>query len=125
MKKKMLFLIDILTSTLLIIQIQSMIVLFFESYAHLKDYTWNNYIELYDVYGITDAIYMSSYKQLYLWVIFIVFCLNIYSIAIKFRDIKKTELYKGIYRGFIIFNILFVVLRALEFCLEIYFKLGA
>lgn len=125
MKKKILFLTDILTSILLLIQIQSIIVLIFENYAHLEDYTWNNYVELYVVYGISDAIYMSSYKQLYLWVIFIVFCLNIYSITVKFRDVNKAELYKGIYRGFIIFNILFVVLRALEFCLEIYFKLGA
>lgn len=115
MKKKIIIFTDISTAILLMIQLQSMIVMFFEEIEHIFIYEWIDYLELYRLYGITDVIMDSKFGKLYVWFIFIVFCLNIFTIVSKLIDLKKKEIVKGIYKSFIIFNILYVVLKTYGF----------
>jgi len=119
-KKLLLLFIDIFTAVLLTIQIQSTIVLMMESFPYLKNYTWQDYLSIYIVYGIARSIDWSPYRAIYPWIQFIVFCLNIYAAMVKLKDIHNKELVKGIYRYFLVFNVAFVVIKALEFCVNWY-----
>ena len=114
-KKLLLLFIDIFTAVLLTIQIQSTIVLMMESFPYLKNYTWQDYLSIYIVYGIARSIDWSPYRAIYPWIQFIVFCLNIYAAMVKLKDIHNKELVKGIYGYFLIFNVVFVVLKIFEF----------
>ena len=117
MKKKtlLLFFVDILTAILLIIHMQSTIVLIIEDFSNFKDYTLYDYLNFYDLFGIAYSIRISPYDKLYVWFVFIVFCLNIYAAMVKLKDINNKELVKGIYSYFLVFNVAFVVVKALEF----------
>ena len=114
-KKLLLFFVDILTAILLIIHMQSTIVLIIEDFSNFKDYTLYDYLNFYDLFGIAYSIRISQYYKLYVWVVFIVFCLNIYAAMVKLKDINNKELVKGIYRYFLVFNVAFVVIKTLEF----------
>ena len=114
-KKLLLLFIDIFTAVLLTIQIQSTIVLMMESFPYLKNYTWQDYLSIYIVYGIARSIDWSPYRAIYPWIQFIVFCFNIYAAMVKLKDINNKELVKGIYRYFLILNVVFVIIKALEF----------
>ena len=114
-KKKLLFFIDILTTILLIIQVQSMLVFSIKYFSHLKDFLVQTYFAGYVFYGISGVIERSTYRDIYPWIQFIVFCLNIYAAMVKLKDINNKELVKGIYRYFLLFNVAFVVVKALEF----------
>ena len=114
-KKLLLFFVDILTAILLIIHMQSTIVLIIEDFSNFKDYTLYDYLNFYDLFGIAYSIRISPYDKLYVWFVFIVFCLNIYAAMVKLKDINNRELVKGIYRYFLLFNVAFVVVKALEF----------
>ncbi len=124
MKKKILFLTDTLIFVLLLIQIQSTLIFVMENFSYLQNYRWDDYFYMYNISGISDAIRRSPYEQAYRWLVFIVFCLNLYALVIKLRDMRKKELVKGIYRGFIIFNMAFVVLKVLEFWIDIYYRMS-
>ena len=119
-KKKLLFFIDILTTILLIIQVQSMLVFSIKYFSHLKDFLVQTYFAGYVFYGISGVIERSTYRDIYPWIQFIVFCLNIYAAMVKLKDIHNKELVKGIYRYFLVFNVAFVVIKALEFCVNWY-----
>ena len=119
-KKLLLFFIDILTAVLLIIQVQSTIVLIIEDFSYLKNYTWQDYLNFYDIFGIAHSIRISPYDKLYVWFIFMVFCFNIYAAMVKLKDINNKELVKGVYRYVLVFNVAFVVIKALEFCVNWY-----
>ena len=117
MKKKKLLLsfVDILTAILLIIHMQSTIVLIIEDFSNFKDYTLYDYLNFYDLFGIAYSIRISQYYKLYVWLVFIVFCFNIYAAIVKLKDINNRELVKGIYSYFLLFNVAFVVIKTLEF----------
>ena len=57
----------------------------------------------------------SPYQDIYPRIQFIVFCLNIYVIVVKLKNIRNKEFIRGIYRYFIIFNAVFVVFKIFEF----------
>ena len=114
-KKLLLFFIDILTAILLIIHMQSTIVLIIEDFSNFKDYTLYDYLNFYDLFGIAYSIRISPYYKLYVWLVFIVFCFNIYAAIVKLKDINNKEIVKGIYRYFLIFNVTFVIIKVLEF----------
>ncbi len=124
MKKKIVIFIDILTVILLAIQIQSMLVFVLERFSILCNYPWNGYFVYYYGYGVTHVILASSFERLYFWIVTIIFFLNFYVIVVKLKDVQKKELVKGIYRGFIIFNMAFVVLKVLEFWINIYYRMS-
>ena len=65
--------------------------------------------------GIAEDMHISAYDKLYARLIFIVFCFNIYAAMVKLKDINNKELVKGIYRYFLILNVVFVIIKALEF----------
>ena len=113
-QKHLLFFIDISTAILLTIQIQSTIVLMTEDFSYLKDYTWQNYLDYYDMCGIAYSIRISPYDELYVGIVCIVFCLNIYAVLVKLQDIYNKEIVKGMYRYFLIFNVAFVIIKVLE-----------
>lgn len=113
MRKKLIILVDIFTSILLIIAFQSIIVFVVEKWDRLQSYQWDRYSLYYYGYGITHTIFASPFEKLYFWIVTITFFLNLYAIVVKLKDIRKKELVRGIYRGFIIFNLIFVVLKAL------------
>ena len=119
-KKHLLFFIDTLTAILLTIYFQSTMVLMLENFSYLKNYTWQDYLSIYIVYGIARFIDVSLYRDIYPWIQFIVFCLNIYAAMVKLKDINNKELVKGIYSYFLVFNVAFVVIKALEFCVNWY-----
>ena len=114
-QKHLLFFIDILTAILLIIHIQSTIALSIEYFSHLKKFLLRTYFSLYTFHGIAGAIYNSPFRDIYPRIQFIVFCFNIYAAMVKLKDIHNKELVKGIYRYFLIFNVVFVVLKIFEF----------
>ena len=114
-KKKLLFFIDILTAVFLVIQIQSTVCMIIKKFSYLRGYPLRNFLDLYIFYGIASAIYNSPYRDIYPRIQFIVFCLSIYAIVVKLKNIRNKELIKGIYRYFIIFNVLFVVFKIFEF----------
>ena len=113
-QKHLLFFIDISTAILLTIQIQSTIVLMIEDFSYLKDYTWQNYLDYYDMCGIVYSICISPYDELYVGIVCIVFCLNIYAVLVKLQDIHNKEIVKGMYRYFLTFNVAFVIIKVLE-----------
>lgn len=119
MKKKIVIFIDILTVILLAIQIQSMLVFVSERFSILCNYSWDCYFVYYYGYGITHTILSSTFEKLYFWIVTITFFLNLYAIVVKLKDIRKKELVRRIYRGFIVFNLIFVVLKALEFYINL------
>ena len=114
-KKLVLFFMDILTAILLIIHFQSTIVLMVKNFSYLRNYTWEHYLAYYDVCGIAYCIRISPYYKLYVWLVFIVFCFNIYAAIVKLKDINNKEIVKGIYRYFLVFNVAFVIIKVLEF----------
>ncbi len=119
MKKKIVIFIDILTVILLAIQIQSMLVFALERFSRLYNYSWDYYLKMYVIAGIAHAISASSFEKLYFWIVTIIFFLNLYAIVVKLKDVRKKELVRGIYRGFIVFNLIFVILKALEFYINL------
>ena len=78
------------------------------------------FVYIYIVYGIARFIDVSLYRDIYPWIQFIVFCFNIYAAMVKLKDIHNKELVKGIYRYFLVFNVAFVVIKVLEFCVNWY-----
>lgn len=92
MRKKIIIFTDISTAILLMIQLQSMIVMFFEDIEYIFIYEWITYLRLYRLSGITSIIMDSKFGKLYVWFIFIVFCLNIFTIVSKLIDLNWTRL---------------------------------
>ena len=119
-KKLLLFFIDILTAILLMIYIQSTVCFMIKEFSYLRAYPLRSYFSVYIFYGIVGVIERSPYCDIYPWIQFIVFCFNIYAAIVKLKDINNKELVKGIYRYFLVFNVAFVVIKALEFCVNWY-----
>ena len=114
-KKKLLFFIDILTAVLLVIQIQSTVCMIIKKFSYLQGYQLRDFLDLYIFYRIAGAIDNSPFRDIYPRIQFIVFCINIYAIVVKLKNIRNKELIKGIYRYFLIFNAVFVVFKIFEF----------
>lgn len=119
MKKKVMLLVDTLTVIFLSIQIQSTIVFIEERFSYLQNYEWSDYFYLYRCCGITDTILSSSFEKLYCWIVFIIYFLSFYVIVVKIKDIWKKELIHGACRWFIVTNILFVLLKTIEFYIHV------
>ena len=120
MKRKILILIDILTTILLIIQIQSTVSFILTRFSILQNYSWEKYLIYYTMYGVSDIIDKSPFSHIYIRFVSIVFFLNIYAIVVKMKGICNKEFIKGIYRYFIIFNAVFVVLKIFELYFYLY-----
>ena len=117
-KTKIIFF-DILTVILLMIQLQSLVVYFVHSLSYSHDLTWTDYLSIYSLYGISYTIYHSSFIYIYILTLFITFFWNIYVITVKTKDIRKKELIHGCYLWFIVTNILFVLLKTIEFYIHL------
>ena len=115
MKKKVMLIVDTLIVIFLSIQIQSTIVFIMESSSYLQNFTWDDYFDLYSIFGISDMIRRSSYNQVYIWIVFIIYFLSFYVIVVKIKDIRKKELIHGACKWFIVTNILFVLLKTIEY----------
>ena len=115
MKNKVIHFVDILTVIFLSIQIQSTIVFIEERFSYLQNYEWSDYFYLYRCCGITDTILSSSFEKLYCWIVFIIYFLSFYVIVVKIKDIRKKELIHGACKWFIVTNILFVLLKTIEY----------
>lgn len=120
MKRKILILIDILTAILLIIQIQSTVSFILTRFSILQNYSLEKYLIYYTMYGVSDIIDKSPFSHIYIRFVSIVFLLNIYAIVVKMKGIFNKEFIKGIYRYFIIFNAVFVVLKIFELYFYLY-----
>ena len=118
-KKGFLFVVDILSIILLMIQLESTIVFIMESSSYLQNFTWDDYFDLYSIFGISDMIRRSSYDQVYIWIVFIMYFLSFYVIVVKIKDIRKKELIHGACRWFIVTNIFFVLLKTIEFYIHL------
>ena len=118
-KKGFLFVVDILSIILLMIQLESTIVFIMESSSYLQNFTWDDYFDLYSIFGISDMIRRSSYDQVYIWIVFIIYFLSFYVIVVKIKDIRKKELIHGAYRWFIVTNIFFMLLKTIEFYIHL------
>jgi len=118
-KKGFLFVVDILSIILLMIQLESTIVFIMESSSYLQNFTWDDYFDLYSIFGISDMIRRSSYDQVYIWIVCIIYFSSFYVIVVKIKDIRKKELIHGCYLWFIVINILFVLLKTLEFYIHL------
>ena len=114
-KKGFLFVVDILSIILLMIQLESTIVFIMESSSYLQYFPWDDYFDLYSIFGISDMIRRSSYDQVYIWIVFIIYFLSFYVIVVKIKDIRKKELIHGACKWFIVTNILFVLLKTIEY----------
>ena len=119
MKNKVIHFVDILTVIFLSIQIQSTIVFIMESSSYLQNFTWDDYFDLYSIVGISDMIRRSSYDQVYIWIVCIIYFSSFYVIVVKIKDIRKKELIHGCYRWFIVINILFMLLKTIEFYIHL------
>ena len=115
MKKKVMLIVDTLIVIFLSIQIQSTIVFIMESSSYLQNFTWDDYFDLYSIFGISDMIRRSSYDQVYIWIVCIIYFSSFYVIVVKIKDIRKKELIHGACRWFIVTNILFVLLKTIEY----------
>jgi len=115
MKNKVIHFVDILTVIFLSIQIQSTIVFIEERFSYLQNYEWSDYFYLYRCCGITDTILSSSFEKLYCWIVCIMYFSSFYVIVVKIKDIRKKELIHGACRWFIVTNILFVLLKTIEY----------
>ena len=120
MKKKVMLIVYTLIVIFLSIQIQSTIVFIMESSSYLQNFTWDDYFDLYSIFGISDMIRRSSYDQVYIWIVFIIYFLSFYVIVVKIKDIRKKELIHGASRWFIVTNIFFMLLKTIE----LYIHLG-
>ena len=118
-KKGFLFVVDILSIILLMIQLESTIVFIMESSSYLQNFTWDDYFDLYSIFGISDMIRRSSYDQVYIWIVCIIYFSSFYVIVVKIKDIRKKELIHGACRWFIVTNILFVLLKTIEFYIHL------
>ena len=114
-KKGFLFVVDILSIILLMIQLESTIVFIMESSSYLQNFTWDDYFDLYSIFGISDMIRRSSYDQVYIWIVCIIYFSSFYVIVVKIKDIRKKELIHGACRWFIVTNILFVLLKTIKY----------
>ena len=119
MKKKVMLIVDTLIVIFLSIQIQSTIVFIMESSSYLQNFTWDDYFDLYSIFGISDMIRRSSYDQVYIWIVCIIYFSSFYAIVVKIKDIRKKELIHGCYRWFIVINILFMLLKTIEFYIHL------
>ena len=119
MKNKVIHFVDILTVILLVIDIQSKLMFTMEKWDRLQNYEWSDYFYLYRCCGITDTILSSSFEKLYCWIVFIIYFLSFYVIVVKIKDIRKKELIHGCYRWFIVINILFMLLKTIEFYIHL------
>ena len=115
MKNKVIHFVDILTVIFLSIQIQSTIVFIEERFSYLQNYEWSDYFYLYRCCGITDTILSSSFEKLYCWIVCIMYFSSFYVIVVKIKDIRKKELIHGACKWFIVTNILFVLLKTIEY----------
>ena len=118
-KKGFLFVVDILSIILLMIQLESTIVFIMERSSYLQNFTWDDYFDLYSIFGISDMIRRSSYDQVYIWIVCIIYFSSFYVIVVKIKDIRKKELIHGACRWFIVTNILFVLLKTIEFYIHL------
>ena len=119
MKNKVMLIVDTLIVIFLSIQIQSTIVFIMESSSYLQNFTWDDYFDLYSIFGISDMIRRSSYDQVYIWIVCIIYFSSFYVIVVKIKDIRKKELIHGCYRWFIVINILFMLLKTIEFYIHL------
>ena len=88
-KKGFLFVVDILSIILLMIQLESTIVFIMESSSYLQNFTWDDYFDLYSIFGISDMIRRSSYDQAYIWILCITCFFSLYVIEEDKRYKKK------------------------------------
>ncbi len=116
-KKKFILITDLLVTVFLIIQLQSTICYILEHIAVLHNRSIYDYLTLYSITGLEYAIHITPFGIIISWLVVITFFSNIAVIVIKIIDMfrKEEKLIRGLYRYFIIINILFVILKIIYF----------
>ena len=119
MKNKVIHFVDILTVIILMIGLQSWIIFVKENFIYLQNYSWDSCILCYSVCGMLDMIRRSSYEYIYHGTVFVVYFASFYVIVVKLIDLWKKELIHRVYLWFIVTNILFVLLKTIEFYIHV------
>ena len=124
-KKYFIILVDILTIILIILYAQAISLMIIESYQYYNFPSFFEYIFFYYLYGIIRLISESGYGNIFVCLSILIYILNIYIIYNKYRNLSKEKnTFNGNYRYTIIFNILFVVFKTLQYCTIITIILG-
>ena len=118
-KKYFIILVDILTIILIILYAQAISLMIIESYQYYNFPSFFEYILFYYLYGIIRLISESGYGNIFVCLSILIYILNIY------RNLSKEKnTFNGNYKYTIIFNILFVVFKTLQYCTIITIILG-
>lgn len=124
-KKYFIILVDILTIILIILHVQAIILMIKESFQYYSSISIFECLIFYVWYGIINLILESNYSILFHGLNILIYVLNIYIIYNKYRNLsKENNIFNGKYKYTIIFNILFVVFKTLQYCTIITIILG-
>ena len=124
-KKYFIILVDILTIILIILHVQAIILMIKESFQYYSSISIFECLIFYVWYGIINLILESNYSILFHGLNILIYVLNIYIIYNKYRNLsKENNIFNGNYKYTIIFNILFVVFKTLQYCTIITIILG-
>lgn len=116
-KKYFIILVDILTIILIILYAQAISLMIIESYQYYNFPSFFEYILFYYLYGIIRLISESEYGNIFICLSILIYILNIYIIYNKYRNLsKENNIFNDKYKYTIIFNILFVVFKTLQYC---------
>ena len=119
-KKYFIVIIDIVTFILIIFHTHSLLLMNIEKFSSYVSYRFGDYIFIHDVYGILKLFSLTEYRHLFFYFSTLIYILNISVIYNKYRDIrKKNNIFNGKYKYTIIINILFVVFKTLQYCINI------
>ena len=124
-KKYFIILVDILTIILIILHAQALLLMIIESFQYYSFESFFAYMLFYYLYGIIRLISESGYGNIFVCLSILIYILNIYIIYNKYRNLSKEKnTFNGNYKYTIIFNILFVVFKTLQYCTIITIILG-
>lgn len=121
MKKQIIIIVDIITSMIIMLHIQSLICFIIEEFLHLYHYDIFEYIQFHRHRGILGFIELTSYTNVFFWFVFLIYILNIAVIQNQIKAIKKREkLFKSIYKYYIIVNLVFILFKSIEYSINLY-----
>jgi|GEM_PF-2782093 hypothetical protein len=112
-KKKFIFIIDILTAILLLLQMESLTLYILDS---LGGRTLFSILAYYQCEGVILDISFSPVGKIFILAVFILFSMNFVVVIFKLIDFfSKEKILKAVCRYLIIMNIIFVIWRLIEY----------
>ncbi len=115
-KKKFIFIIDILTAILLLLQMESLTLYILERLDSLGGRTLFSILAYYQCEGVILDISFSPVGKIFILAVFILFSMNFVVVIFKLIDFfSKEKILKAVCRYLIIMNIIFVIWRLIEY----------